>query len=77
MKKFKLSMMLIYAVLYFMSACGGGGGGAGSEEIPVTGVSLKSETSILVGETEQMSAQVKPANATNRNVTWKSSGCVQ
>ena len=39
--------------------------------IHVTGVTLnKSETSILVGNTETLTATVAPANADNKNVTW-------
>lgn len=39
--------------------------------IHVTGVTLnKSETSILVGNTEPLTATVAPANADNKNVTW-------
>ena len=41
---------------------------------PVTGVSLnRSSLSLNVGQTENLSATVAPANATNRNVTWASS----
>ena len=39
--------------------------------IPITGVTLnKTETTINVGATEQLTATVAPANATNQNVTW-------
>ena len=42
--------------------------------IPVTSVSLnKNETSIIEGETEQLTASVLPEDSTNRTVTWKSS----
>ena len=43
--------------------------------MPVTGVSLnKSSLSLTAGgETETLTATVAPANATNKNVTWKSS----
>jgi uncharacterized protein YjdB len=40
--------------------------------IPVTGVTLKSATSLLVGGTEPLTAGIVPANATNQNVTWSS-----
>jgi uncharacterized repeat protein (TIGR02543 family) len=40
--------------------------------IAVTGVELKSATSMVVGGTEQLSAAVQPANAANQNVTWES-----
>lgn len=42
-------------------------------EIKVTGVTLnKSETSLLVGGNETLTATVLPEGATNQNVTWKS-----
>jgi len=42
--------------------------------IPVTGVTLnKNTTTLTVGDTEQLTATVAPANATNQNVTWISS----
>jgi len=45
----------------------------GSDIIAVTGVSLnKNTTSLSVGSTEQLTATVAPANATNRNVNWSS-----
>ncbi len=41
--------------------------------IPVTGVSLnKSETSIIIGKTETLTASVTPDNASNKKVTWSS-----
>lgn len=44
------------------------------DKIPVTGVSLnKSNTNIVVGKTETLTATVLPANATNKSVTWTSS----
>jgi hypothetical protein len=42
--------------------------------VPVTGVSLnKSSTTLTVGDTEQLTATIAPANATNKAVTWTSS----
>ena len=42
--------------------------------VPVTGVSLnKSETTLTVGGTAQLTATITPTNATNQNVTWESS----
>ena len=42
--------------------------------IPVTGVSLnETEVELVVGETKTLKATVEPDNATNKNVTWKSS----
>ena len=44
------------------------------QKISVTGVSLnKTATTIEVGKTEKLTATVTPDNATNKNVTWKSS----
>ena len=40
--------------------------------VPVTGVSLKSSTTLLLGETETLEATVSPNDATNKNVTWAS-----
>jgi len=41
--------------------------------VPVTGVTLnKTSTSILISGTEQLTATISPANATNQNVTWSS-----
>ena len=42
--------------------------------IPVTGVTLnRTATSLVVGYTEMLTATVAPANATNQNITWRSS----
>ena len=42
--------------------------------VAVTGVELnKATTSMKVGETEKMTAEVKPSGATNKDVTWKTS----
>jgi fructan beta-fructosidase len=42
--------------------------------VPVTGVTLsKSATTLITGNNEQLVANVLPANATNKNVTWASS----
>lgn len=44
------------------------------QKISVTGVSLnKTATTIEVDKTEKLTATVTPDNATNKNVTWKSS----
>ena len=43
------------------------------EGIAVTGVSLnKNETTMPIGNTEQLIATINPSNATNKNVTWES-----
>lgn len=45
------------------------------ENVPCTGVVINNKTNLKVniGETLKLSATVKPANATNKKVTWKSS----
>ncbi len=69
----RILVFLIFATTIF--SCGGGG----NEDplIPTTSVqSVKlNKTAITkkVGETEQLTATVLPANATNKNVTWTSS----
>ena len=45
-----------------------------AKTISVEGVSLnKTENTIMVGETFTLTATIKPANATNKNITWSSS----
>ena len=45
-----------------------------SDKVPVTGVKLnKTSQTIAVGKTAALKATVSPSNATNKNVTWKSS----
>ena len=42
-------------------------------KVPVTGVTLdKTTVTIKKGKTLQLTATVKPSNASNKNVTWKS-----
>lgn len=43
------------------------------EPVKVTGVSVKTATSVLVGKSEQLIATVSPSNATNQKVTWATS----
>ena len=44
-----------------------------SEIIPVTGVTLnKSALTLAAGESERLNANITPAIATNRNISWKS-----
>jgi formylglycine-generating enzyme required for sulfatase activity len=57
--------------LMALVACGGGGTNGGD---PAPGVTLnKTSISLIVGETETLTATVAPANADNINVTWSSS----
>lgn len=39
----------------------------------VTKIEISGQSSIVVGSTTELSAKVKPSNATNQNVTWSSS----
>ena len=74
--KTKNVFIVLFAVLVMaFSACGNPGGGAWeSGNIAVTSVQLnKTSTSLVVGGTETLFANVEPANATNRNVNWSSS----
>ena len=49
-------------------------GYGGASSVGVTGVSLnKNSTSLVVGDTESLTATVSPSNATNKSVTWSSS----
>jgi uncharacterized protein YjdB len=44
------------------------------DDVPVTGVTIsKASTTVLLNATEQLSATISPANATNQNVTWSRS----
>ena len=44
------------------------------EKVAVTGVSLnKTTTTIKIGQTERLTVTITPSDATNKNVTWKSS----
>jgi len=46
----------------------------GTMTVPVTGVKLDKDTlTLIVGSKETLTAQIDPANATNKNVTWSSS----
>ncbi len=49
-------------------------GGGSTDPVAVTGVYLnKDSSSIVIGESEVLSATVSPSNATNQSVTWSSS----
>jgi len=60
--------------LLLFSACGGVGVSESDDTIAVEGLSLnKTSTTVLVGGSEQLVATVKPANATNKGLSWSSS----
>jgi len=66
-------IIAIIAVIVFSMSCGGGGDDGGTT-VSVTGVSLnKTSLSLAVDGSESLIATVAPTNATNKNVTWKSS----
>ncbi len=45
-----------------------------TDSVPVTGVTINTgKVSLGIGDTYNLSATVEPSNATNKNVTWKSS----
>lgn len=50
----------------------GGGGDPEPGGVPVSGVTLISSTTVEVGKTTVLSANVLPTNASNKSVTWKS-----
>ena len=65
-----LSLLLIF----FFSACDSLTSDTSSKDVAVTGVTLnKGSTTIKIGSTEQLTATVAPADATNKVVTWSSS----
>ena len=67
-KHFYLLIAAVLALLFSFNACGG------DDDVSVTGVTLnKVETSMTVGATEQLTATIQPANATNTKVSWTSS----
>lgn len=86
MKKKALIAMLLACSFAFgtatMTACdilgGDGGAGTGTEQgggttVAVTGITLNKDVlNLKIGGSETLTATVAPADATNRNVTWKS-----
>ena len=72
-------LLLLIAITVLFTACPGAGQDADTEqpddvlEIAVTGVTLnKSSATIILGNTEQLTATVEPADATDGSVTWES-----
>ena len=80
---------LLFIVVFMLAACSSpesdSGGTPSTPNTPidnnggmpstvaVTGVSLKASTSLVVGNTETLTAIITPSDATNKNVTWSSS----
>lgn len=77
MKTYRFLTPLLIVIAAFATACGGGGGGGDEPDTPqkidVTSVTL-SHTSLklIPGATQQLTATVAPANATNKTVKWES-----
>lgn len=79
MKTYRFLTPLLIVIAAFATACGGGGGGGDEPEPPtpqkidVTSVTLSHTSLNLVpGATQQLTATVAPANATNKTVKWES-----
>ncbi len=83
MRQSRFAFILVTVVLGFaafvLSNCtppsgddGTNGGGGDEEEVPVTGVTVAPTSNLVLGDTQQLTATVLPANATNKNVTWSS-----
>jgi spore coat protein CotH len=70
MKIIRISLMITIVVfLQMITGCSNDNG-----DISVTEITLnKTSTTIPTGRTEQLSAVIEPADATNKNVTWSSS----
>jgi uncharacterized protein YjdB len=62
---------ILIVIIFGITGCGKAK--SESDIIPVTGLNLKSSTTLLLGESEQLIPYITPSNATNTAVTWKSS----
>ena len=66
-------LALFFVALFAMFSCGGGSG-EGKEDFPVSSVELnKNQLELFVGSSDKLVATVKPDNATDKTVKWKSS----
>lgn len=81
MKKTLIGALILFSAATFI-ACGGeetnpdgnGNGSGGGETVSVTGVTLDKQTvELAIGAKTALTATVLPDEATNKNVTWKSS----
>ncbi len=74
MKRFTMLSVLVAIAALALAGCPAPGGGSQqSGPIAATGVTLnKSTTTMVVGGTEQLTATVAPADATNKAATWSS-----
>lgn len=74
--KFKFFLLVLIINVIFAGCAGSSSSSKnpGDATVAVTGVSLnKTTTNILVGGTEQLTANITPGNSTNQNITWVSS----
>lgn len=68
MKKIIWTFLSIFMILIGFTSC------SKDDDVAVSGISLdKTSLSITKGETAKLNAVVSPSNATNQNVTWRSS----
>ncbi len=79
MKTYRFLTPLLIVIAAFATACGGDDGGKDEPEPPgpqiieVTSITLSHTSLNLVpGATQQLSATIAPANATNKTVKWES-----
>jgi len=82
-KKIISALIIILVFLMVFIACtdmdpfgiaNGVPAGFDPEGVPVTGVTLnKTTTSIIIGNTEQLTSTIEPEDATNKDTTWVSS----
>ena len=71
MRKYFLFLLSAIIVIALSFACGGG---SDNGPIAVTGITLNKTTLTLTsGQQETLEAIIEPENATNKNVTWRSS----
>ena len=67
MKRFLLCKLLMLSIIFFSLP-------VFAETVPVTGVTLNEQSiTITLGTIFELSATVAPADATNKNVKWRSS----
>ena len=73
--KFETDRFSTYVIAYKDTQLGGGGGGSVVVPVPILSLTVLADKTTLTkaGETAQLTAQIIPENATNKNVTWKSS----
>ena len=73
--KFETDRFSTYVIAYKDTQLGGGGGGSVVVPVPILSLTVLADKTTLTkaGETAQLTAQIIPESATNKNVTWKSS----